>query len=314
MVTSPKGYMCSEDQTITYRLLLRNGRTSGFNEIYHRWELTIPGRAPNKKRDASGRHTRLLEQYFGPDPVYNARDVRTRFRMTQRLFLRILQGVVETDSYFVQRRDATGKRGIFILLKVTAALRQLAYSVAADSIDENLELSASTALECVKRFCHAVIHCIGEEYLRPPNQLEMQTFLDQNAHRGFVGMIGSVDCMHWQWRICLSGLAGQYKAVADYNLRIWHRNFGSPGSLNDINVLDQSNLFEDFLQGNAPRVEYTVNGNQYYTPYLLADGIYPEWVVFVKSIERPRRKKHKHVKRPVARMSNIVLVFTSGVE
>lgn len=41
-----------------------------------------PGRAPNKKRDPAARHLRLLQQYFGPEPIYNEREFRTRFRMT----------------------------------------------------------------------------------------------------------------------------------------------------------------------------------------------------------------------------------------
>ncbi|KAE8905145.1 hypothetical protein PF005_g11954 [Phytophthora fragariae] len=128
-----------------------------------------PGRAPYKKRDPAGRHLRLLEQYFGPDPVYNERDFLNRFRMRQSLFQRVLEGVVETDSYFELRADATGKMGISSLLKVTAALRQLAYASAADSIDENLELSDITAILCLKRFCLAVIERFGRDYLRPPN-------------------------------------------------------------------------------------------------------------------------------------------------
>ncbi|KAE9330746.1 hypothetical protein PF008_g15661 [Phytophthora fragariae] len=110
--------------------------------------------------------------------------------------------------------------------------------------------------------------------------------------------------MHWQWRLCPTAHAGQYKgkekkptmvleAVADYNLRIWDCNFGSPGSLNDINILSQSPLLNDMLQGISPQVEFTISGNKHYVPYLLADGIYPEWPVFAKPLECPHGKKQK---------------------
>jgi hypothetical protein len=81
--------------------------------------------------------------------------------------------------------------------------------------------------------------------------------------------------------------------VASHDLWIWHAFFGVAGSNNDINVLQQSHLFMEELKGQAPRVQYMVNGNQYNTGYYLADGIYPEWAVFVKSISMPISDKDK---------------------
>jgi hypothetical protein len=39
------------------------------------------------------------------------------------------------------------------------------------------------------------------------------------------------------------------------------RFFGVAGSNNDIKVLNQSTLFINELKGQAPRVQYMVNGN-----------------------------------------------------
>ena len=66
------------------------------------------------------------------------------------------------------------------------------------------------------------------------------------------------------------------------------RFFGPPGTLNDINVLDRSPVFDDILQGRAPRVQYLVNGHQYGLPYYLTDGIYPRWSTFIQSISNPQ--------------------------
>jgi hypothetical protein len=65
------------------------------------------------------------------------------------------------------------------------------------------------------------------------------------------------------------------------------------GSNNDINVLSQSDLFIKELRGEAPQVQYFVNGRQYTKAYYLADGIYPDWAVFVKSIRAPQSPEHK---------------------
>ena len=69
--------------------------------------------------------------------------------------------------------------------------------------------------------------------------------------------------------------------------------FCTAGSSNDINVLNKSPLFINVLKGEAPRVQYTVNGRQYDMGYYLADKIYPEWAVFVKTISAPQTDEDK---------------------
>jgi len=111
---------------------------------------------------------------------------------------------------------------------------------------------------------------VWEEYLRSPNEADIENLLSVNAKRGFIAMIGSIDCMHWRWKNCPAALAGQYKgkekkptvvleAWADQSLWIWHCNFGSPGSLNDINILDQSPVFDKILKVEAPKIQFNVD-------------------------------------------------------
>jgi hypothetical protein len=83
------------------------------------------------------------------------------------------------------------------------------------------------------------------------------------------------------------------EAAASADLWIWHAFFGVAGSNNDINVLNQSNLFTELLQGRAPAVQFHANGTEYNMGYYLADGIYPEWATFVKTIPLPQSDKAK---------------------
>ncbi|XP_058820595.1 uncharacterized protein LOC131682840 [Topomyia yanbarensis] len=125
-----------------------------------------------------------------------------------------------------------------------------------------------------------------------------------NEKRGFPGMIGSIDCMHWQWKNCPVALKGQYQgkegkptivleAIASHDTRIWHAFFGMHGSLNDINVLDRSPLLCTAINGSILNGTYELRGKRRTKRYLLADGIYPDWPIFVKTISNPSTAKEK---------------------
>ncbi|XP_024006492.1 uncharacterized protein LOC112083002 [Eutrema salsugineum] len=207
--------------------------------------------------------------------------------MNKDLFMRIVDRLSNEVPYFRHRRNAIGRLGLSPLQKCTAAIRMMAYGTAADAVDEYLRVGASTALLCLENFTEGIISLFGDEYLRRPTADDLERLLNDGEDRGFPGMIGSIDCMHWEWKNCPTAWRGQYtrgsgkptivlEAVASHDLWIWHAFFGPPGTLNDINVLDRSPVFDDILQGRAPKVRYWVNGNEYRLPYYLTDGIYPK--------------------------------------
>nr|GEU81422.1 protein ALP1-like [Tanacetum cinerariifolium] len=119
-------------------------------------------------------------------------------------------------------------------------------------------------------------------------------------------MLESIDCMHWEWKNCPVLWQGQYgradkkyptimlEVVASQDLWIWHAFYGIAGANNDINVLDNSPLFDDLLDDLAPVVPYVVNEVEYRNGYYLADGIYPEWASFVKSFTVATDPKHTY--------------------
>jgi hypothetical protein len=143
-------------------------------------------------------------------------------------------------------------------------------------------------------FCSGIQEVYGATYLRTPNEGDLLSILRENAAQGFPGCLGSLDCMHWGWKNCPKALAGQFKgkekgptivleAVATHNTWIWHSFFGTSGSLNNINVLHSSPLFQSMLAGTSWNVEFDLNPNHYSTGYYLVDGIYPDWASLVKS-------------------------------
>ncbi|XP_024010245.1 putative nuclease HARBI1 [Eutrema salsugineum] len=283
-------------------------------------------RASKKKRAYIERnreegHMRLWNDYFREDPVYPPYLFRRRFRMNKHLFLRIVDTLSTQVPFFQQRRDSTGRSGLSPLQKCTAAIRMMAYGSAADAVDEYLRLGESTAISCLENFVEGIIYLFGDEYLRRPTPEDLQRLLDIGESRGFPGMIGSIDCMHWEWKNCPTAWAGQYtrgagkptivlEAVASQDLWIWHAFFGPPGTLNDINVLDRSPVFDDILQGKAPKVDYFVNGRQYHLAYYLTDGIYPKWATFIQSIPLPEGDKARmFAKRQEATRKDVERAF-----
>ena len=247
-------------------------------------------------------HIRLWNDYFSDTPTYPENFFRRRFRMNKSLFMRIVDRLSNEVQYFQQTQDGLGRSSLSPLQKCTAAIRVLAYGSAADAVDEYLRLGETTTRLCVENFVEGIIYLFAGEYLRRPTPADLQRLLHVGEYRGFPGMIGSIDCMHWEWKNCPTAWKGQYsrgsgkptivlEAVASYDLWIWHAFFGPPGTLNDINVLDRSPVFDDIINGKAPPVTFSVNGREYHMGYYLTDGIYPNWATFIQSIPQPQGPK-----------------------
>ena len=51
----------------------------------------------------------------------------------------------------------------------------------------------------------------GQQYLRKPNAIDIQRLLEMHEGKhGLPGMLGSLDCMHWDWKICPFAWKCQY--------------------------------------------------------------------------------------------------------
>ena len=61
-------------------------------------------------------------------------------------------------------------------------------------------LSESTCLQSIYKFYKAVVQVFGQNYLREPNAGDTTRLLSINASRGFPEMLGSIDCIHWEWK------------------------------------------------------------------------------------------------------------------
>jgi hypothetical protein len=82
--------------------------------------------------------------------------------------------------------------------------------MATDTIDEYLKLGKTTALECLEYYCSDIIECFMDEFLRRPIVADTQRFLAKVEKRGFSGMLGSMDYLHWQCHNCPVDWQGQF--------------------------------------------------------------------------------------------------------
>jgi hypothetical protein len=64
--------------------------------------------------------------------------------MSRDVFLQIFNGVTEYDNYFQAKYDCTVKIGFSSYQKCFAAIRQLAYGVPGDLLDDYMRMSEST--------------------------------------------------------------------------------------------------------------------------------------------------------------------------
>nr|XP_043639330.1 uncharacterized protein LOC122610403 [Erigeron canadensis] len=145
-------------------------------------------------RDRYSAHERLMNMYFVDEPMFEDDVFRQRYRMSRRLFLKIVEDITAAFSWFRSSVSAAGIRGFSAIQKCMCALRQLAYGNLADNYDEGLSFSTRTARECLDNFCIAIKYLYGKEYLRSPTSHDVACLYEAHeARHHFPGMIGSID-------------------------------------------------------------------------------------------------------------------------
>lgn len=228
--------------------------------------------------------------------------------MSRAVFNRVFTAVTLDSDYLCQglKPDVTGRMGISPLIKFVCALRQLAYGLPADLADDLFDVSETTAGLCLEEFCKSVVRCFSAVYLRQPTAADLKRIEKEFAAVGFPGCIGCLDCAGWQWKNCPKALQGIMKGkdgvptlrmevICSLDLWVWGFQFGLPGAMNDLNILEVSNHFQQVLSGVFPPTQpsYTVAGKSFDWFYYLTDGIYPSWKVFIKTVSQPLTRKAK---------------------
>jgi hypothetical protein len=131
---------------------------------------SAPGRRKSKSRQRLEGYCILYADYFADDPLHGEVVFWHHFWMSRKLFLDIDYVVRRFDNYFICKKDCTGMVGLSSLQKCTAALQMLAYGAPGDAHDDYIRMAKSTTMECMSKFCRAVVSVFGSDYLRTPNE------------------------------------------------------------------------------------------------------------------------------------------------
>ncbi|XP_068338907.1 uncharacterized protein [Pyrus communis] len=180
-------------------------------------------------------HDRMMKDYFIERPRFPAHDFRRLFRMRRELFESILNAIVNHDHYFARKIDVVDHQSLSPHQKFTFAFRMLANGCSADLTNEYCRIAESTTIEKLKCLCQAIQAIYEATYLRKPNRKDLKRLLRKADKRGFLGMIGSLDCMHWE---CNSRAVITNQPSCS---RLWHlttRGFGMHSSA----LLDQTTI------------------------------------------------------------------------
>ncbi|GKD39522.1 ALP1-like protein [Tanacetum coccineum] len=89
-----------------------------------------------------------------------------------------------------------------VIMKCTTVIRQLAYGTKPDAFNEYLQMSERTARDCLFHFNKCIISLYKAEYLRKSTLEDVENIYNKHlTTHGFSGMLGSIDCMHWNGKI-----------------------------------------------------------------------------------------------------------------
>lgn len=252
--------------------------------------------------------------YLAPDPVYPPSKFRQAFRVPLKLYWKLHDELVLAEPLFAQKKDAFGRRGHTSHQKILSPLRRLGNGISYNQMDDMCRMSPETQRQYFRLFIKVVNDRFGYVFLnREPELDELRSVISGYEEVGFPGCVGCLDCMHVKWKNCPRAIKGQYfnpkadgklatiscEALCDRNLYCWHWFPGRCGTNNDITVLDYSPLMNDILSGKRRMTVpegYSLNGSpRSWLLYMLVDGIYPEWSIFVGPNSAPLNDRELHM-------------------
>lgn len=245
-------------------------------------------------------------------PLFAGSEFQAMFRISRPRFQRMLEEFAKSGIPFYTPPfvDLFGKPGASLEARLLLPIKCLSFGVPPKAFSDCFQMSPTLAKDCYNNFNQVLTGLHKAEYLRVPTQADLKAInrLHRNVH-GVHGMFGSLDCMHTYWNKCPKAWQGSFKGkgdkpstvlegLSDHHLWLWHNSYGYAGTLNDVNIMNLSPLFESLLNGKFEELEqvvcpYSLGGETFDKLYILVDGIYPRYSRFVKGMKEPVTMEEK---------------------
>ena len=84
------------------------------------------------------------------------------------------------------------------------------------------------------------------------------------------------------------------EAIAGHDMYFFLAFVGLPGSLNDINIMNQTTMLRNNMNSIAIDHKYKIARREHTGAYFLADGIYPDFPYLEKTIPEPLTVREKN--------------------
>ena len=294
-----------ESSTVTVAAVLDD--VDGNNNGNHTGERT------QRRRFDHGLTAKLIhDHYLGPTPLHGSQ-FKLQFRISLSTFQFIFERIMNSNTPFYTTKTKTTVVRASNEARILLPLKTLAYGVPMHCFVDYFNMSNTFAAKCCEEFDNVLIKIFSTEFLRSPTADDLKSIVAFHKEiYGVPGMLGSLDCTHTDWNSCPVAWQSSYKsahngspslileALADHHLWVWHFAYGFAGSMNDINVMKQSPLFQRFINGHFHRLEesakvtpYFIGTQQFNSLFVLVDGIYPAYSRFVRSMKRPVTAEEK---------------------
>jgi len=276
------------------------------------------GMEPGKRRNTGFNHARALacvrEDWYAdhplvPRPKFTDIDFEQTFGVTRTHIEEIILPACtrHRPEIFCTSANAAKKESIMPIVKILNALKIARFGVSMHCFKDYFQMGETSARYAFYALMDSLTNdlAVSSKYRRVMTRADLARVMamhhDQHGVNGFAF---SIDCWHLHWKNCPSAWKGQLEgkegmatlvmeAGIDFNLWIWHSMFGFPGTMNDIQIWEQSKHYLSIISGEwanfVDPVEPFRIGNMMTTKaFFPVDGIYPLLTRFCKTITVPQ--------------------------